>query len=135
MTRRRTRVLSADGSVVWSDCIVASTPVSRMRGLLGRRELAKGEALLLRPCSSIHTCFMRFAIDVVFLDRDGCVVKVVDHLVPWRVSWCKGAREAIEVAAGAAARAGIATGQQVRFAAGAGSHPSVTSDLVGDGVA
>jgi hypothetical protein len=87
-----------------------------MKGLLGRRALATGEALLLRPCSSIHTFFMRFAIDVVFLDRDGRVLKVVEHLVPWRASWCRGAREAIEVAAGATAQAGIEIGRRVQLA-------------------
>ena len=56
---------------------VARTSFTRMRGLLGRRGLAEGEGLLLQPAGSIHTFFMRFPIDVVFLDREQRVVRVV----------------------------------------------------------
>lgn len=65
---------------------LAQNPWSRMVGLLGRKGLADGEGLLLRPCSSIHTLFMRFPIDVVYLDKDGNVLKVVPSLRPFRFS-------------------------------------------------
>ena len=67
-----------DGRVVCERCLVADRPWARMRGLLGRTELPRGEGILLRPAGSIHTFFMRFPIDVVFIDRDGTVVGV-DH--------------------------------------------------------
>src|SRR5437763_308231 len=75
---------TTDGRVVCERCLVAETPLARMRGLLGRRGLDSEEGLLLRPAPSVHTFFMRFAIDVVFLARDGEVVKVVPSLRPWR---------------------------------------------------
>ena len=64
----------------------ARTFGARLRGLLGRSRLAPHTALLLEPCPQVHTWFMRFAIDVVFLDKHNRVVAVAEHLVPWRVS-------------------------------------------------
>lgn len=83
----------------------------RAIGLLGRRALAADEALLIRPCSSIHTFGMRFAIDVVFLDRAGVVLALHPALPPWRTARCRGAQAVLELAAGGAARAGICCGQ------------------------
>ncbi|MGN0826610.1 MAG: DUF192 domain-containing protein [Kiritimatiellia bacterium] len=77
---------------------------ARMKGLLGRKGLAEGEWLWLKPCGAVHTVGMRFAIDVVFLDRDQRVVKVARGVKPWRW-WVWGgwrARSALEGAAGAA---------------------------------
>lgn len=58
----------------------------RFLGLMGRTEFALGEGLLIRPCNSIHTFFMRIAIDAAFLDRDGRIVKRYDALPPWRAT-------------------------------------------------
>ena len=58
-------------------------------------------ALILTPCCSIHTAFMRFAIDVMFVDRDGRVRRIVRELVPWRAVWCARAHAVVELAAGA----------------------------------
>ena len=63
-------LVTADGTVVCPRCRIAKDPWTRMRGLLGRRQLDDGEGILLRPASSVHTWFMLFPIDVVFLDRD-----------------------------------------------------------------
>ena len=65
-----------DGTVVCERCLLAETPLARLRGLLGRRGLDAGEGLLLKPAGSIHTAFMRFAIDAVFLDGSDRVLKV-----------------------------------------------------------
>jgi uncharacterized membrane protein (UPF0127 family) len=86
---------------------------ARLRGLLGRRGLAEGEGMLLRPASSIHTAFMRFAIDAVFVDADGCVVRVVDSIPPWRAAGAKGAKAVVELPAGAAASAGLRAGERL----------------------
>jgi uncharacterized membrane protein (UPF0127 family) len=99
-----------DGTVVCERCLLAETPFARMRGLLGRSGLSSGEGLLLRPAASVHTAFMKFAIDVVFLDRDLRVVKVVAELVPWRTAACRGARAALELPAGEASRRGLREG-------------------------
>lgn len=84
----------------------ARTFGARLAGLLGRPPLRPDEALYLAPCASVHTCFMRYPIDVVFLDPAGRVLKVVEHLRPWRMAACRGARAALELRAGGAARYG-----------------------------
>ena|SRR5437899_1777319 len=99
-----------NGRVVCERCTLARDPLTRMRGLLGRRGLATGEGLLLQPAGSVHTFFMRFAIDVVFLDRERRVVRVVDGLRPWRVAAARGARTVLELGAGEAARVGLCQG-------------------------
>ena len=65
---------------------VAASALERLRGLLGRDGLEPGEGLLLRPCNSIHSCFMRFRFDAVFLDRDGQVLHVIHAMRPFRFS-------------------------------------------------
>jgi uncharacterized protein len=99
-----------DGDVVVENCFLAETALSRCRGLLGRSGLSSGEGMLLRPTSSVHTAFMRFAIDVVFLDRADRVLKVADDLGPWRMAGCRGARAALELPAGEARRRGLRPG-------------------------
>src|ERR1700686_4417354 len=83
---------------------------SRNRGLLGRARLDDGSALILAPCSSIHTFFMRFAIDVLFVRKDGRVVKMYSDLVPWRIAFAVGAFAAIELPAGTAAASDTRSG-------------------------
>ncbi len=81
---------------------------------MGRKALPDGEALLLKPCSSIHTLFMRFPIDVVFIDPRNQVVKVVPELRPFRVAMAPGGAQAVlELEAGAAARADVAPGDRL----------------------
>ena len=67
--------------------IIADTFWKRSIGLMGRSGLKVGQGLLLRPCRSIHTCFMRFAIDVIFLDAKNQVVRIQSNVKPWRVVW------------------------------------------------
>ena len=81
-----------------------------MRGLLGRSSLEYGEALLLRPAGSIHTAFMRFPIDAVFLDADMRVLRIEPNLRPWRIAAQRGARAVVELPAGAAETMGLAVG-------------------------
>ena len=100
----------ARGAAVCERCVVADRARARMRGLLGRSDLAAGEGVLLRPASSIHTHFMRFAIDAVFLDRDLRVVEVRSALPPWRMARKRGAKAVLELRAGEAGRRGIEVG-------------------------
>jgi uncharacterized membrane protein (UPF0127 family) len=88
-----------------------------MRGLLGRDGLGQGEGLLLRPASSIHTFFMRFPIDAVFLDRELAVVGIEDSIVPWRAASQRGAKAVLELPAGESSRRGIAVGDRLTLAA------------------
>lgn len=82
---------------------VARSLPARMRGLMWRRKLPAGEGMLILKCNAIHTCFMRFAIDAVFLDGDDRVVKVVRGIRPWRLFVWGGwrARKVLETASGA----------------------------------
>jgi uncharacterized membrane protein (UPF0127 family) len=105
-------VLSRAGSVCES-CAIADTIWSRLRGLMGRRGLESGEGLLLRPAGSVHTCFMRFAIDVVFLDSESRVLAVSPAVRPWRLRLQRGARAVLELPAGEAERVGIAAGDHL----------------------
>jgi uncharacterized membrane protein (UPF0127 family) len=116
MTRAVTRV--EDGAVVCEECVVADGMFTRMRGLLGRGSLASTEGILLRPASSVHTAFMRFPIDVVFVDRELVVLKVVPELPAWRAAACRGAKATFELAAGEAARRGLAPGTGLTLSAG-----------------
>jgi uncharacterized membrane protein (UPF0127 family) len=107
------RLERQDGSPVCERCLLAETPLTRMKGLLGRRELRRGEGLLLRPASSIHMFFMRFPIDAVWLDGDLNVLKVSPGVAPWKVAACKGAKVVVELPAGEAGRRGIQPGEQL----------------------
>jgi uncharacterized membrane protein (UPF0127 family) len=92
---------------------IADRPLSRMRGLLGRRSLPTGKGLLLRPAGSIHTAFMRFPIDVLFLDRRLRVLGVAERVPPWRIAGRRGARAVLELPAGESARLGVEIGDQL----------------------
>jgi uncharacterized membrane protein (UPF0127 family) len=106
-----------DGAIVCERCTVADNPLRRMRGLLGRDGLESGEGLLLRPASAVHTYFMRFAIDVVFLDRSLVVVGIADSVDPWKARSRKGAKAVLELPAGESERRGLAVGDRLELAA------------------
>jgi uncharacterized protein len=104
-----------DGSVVCERCSVATTAVTRLRGLLGRSSLPAGEGILLRPAGSIHTAFMRFPIDAVFLDRDLTVVAIKPDLAPWRMAARRGAKSVLELPAGESKRRRLAVGERLEL--------------------
>jgi len=90
----------------------ADTFLSRLAGLLAMAPLQAGEGLLLSPCASVHTAFMRYAIDVVFLDRVGVIKKIVPALKPWRMAACAGAYQTLELSAGQCAALRLSPGQR-----------------------
>jgi uncharacterized protein len=102
-----------DGNIVCERCLLAETALTRMRGLLGRRELPSGEGILLRPASSVHMAFMRFPIDAVFLDKDWRVLKIAADLQPWRAAAARGSKSVLEIPAGEAARRGLTVGDRL----------------------
>jgi uncharacterized protein len=79
---------------------LAVTRADRRRGLLGRDSLDLSAGMMLAPCVAVHTAFMRFPIDVMFVDRDGVVRKIVRDLKPWRIATSPRAYAAVELAAG-----------------------------------
>lgn len=79
----------------------ADTFLTRLFGLIPRRSLGDEEGLWLEPCAMIHMCFMGFAIDAVFLDREMKVLRVIGTMRPWTFSpWVRGARGVLELPAG-----------------------------------
>jgi uncharacterized protein len=112
---------TVEGQVVCERCLVADSPRPRMRGLLGRRGLESGEGLLLKPAGSVHTFFMRFPIDVVFLSREGEVLKVARALPAWRLAGARRAKAALELGADEAERRGISVGTRLDLTVLAGS--------------
>jgi uncharacterized protein len=103
------------GQAVCELCEIADGFFSRGRGLLGRRRLARGHGLLIKPTWSVHTWFMRFPIDVVFLDRQLRILKVRTHMRPWRTVSRLGASSVLELAAGECDRLELAVGDRLAW--------------------
>lgn len=119
MGRGFTVINTPRGTVIATHAWRAATPWSRLVGLLGRSGLAAGEGVHLVPCGSVHTWFMRFTIDVLYLDREGRVLKAVPALRPFRWSW--GGRQThsvLELPAGTIAATGTAPGDALTFEPG-----------------
>lgn len=104
------------GLVMASELRVADTPWSRARGLLGKKGLRQGEGLLIRPCIGIHTFFMSFTIDVIFLDRDNRVLATVERLKPQRATRLVMASAGVmELPAGTVADSGTRPGDAIEI--------------------
>jgi uncharacterized membrane protein (UPF0127 family) len=92
----------------------ADTFVRRLVGWMGRARADAGEGLLIVPCNAIHTFFMRMPIDVVFLDAQDTVVRLLHALPPWRATRpCPGARAVLELPAGTLATSGTREGDRL----------------------
>ena len=92
--------------------IIADSFLTRLKGLMFQKALQPSTGLLLAPCNSVHMCFMRFAIDVVYLDERHNVIKVVKNLKPWTgLSICRKAWAALELNAGEAEKYGFEVGR------------------------
>jgi uncharacterized protein len=79
---------------------IAGSGGDRRKGLLGRKSLPVGEGLWIVPCEAVHTFFMRFAIDLIYLDRKHRVVKTKENVRPWRLSACLRAHSVLELPLG-----------------------------------
>lgn len=111
------RVINATRNRVMGECVrEAATVVSRMIGLLGRRSLAAGEGLWIRPCNAIHSVGMRFEFDAVFLDRNMRVVHLVRKFGRNRISRIvRLARGVLELPPGTIEETGTEVGDEVAF--------------------
>jgi uncharacterized membrane protein (UPF0127 family) len=98
-----------------NDVALASTRADRRRGLLGRDGLGQSAALVLSPCWAIHTMFMRFPIDVIFVDREGRAVRIVRDLPPWRIAGAASAKSTIELPAGSLQLRDVQVGDTLRI--------------------
>ncbi|MGH9562296.1 MAG: DUF192 domain-containing protein [Terracidiphilus sp.] len=104
------------GTILAARLEKAHTAATRNKGLLGRDSLPAGEGLWIAPCESVHTFFMRFPIDLVYLDRKLRVKKVRHGVRAWRVSACLTAYSVLELPAGTAAATQTERGDQVEIA-------------------
>jgi hypothetical protein len=103
------------GSVLAERLRIADSFFSRLRGLLGTDGLPTGGALLIRPCNSIHMFGMRYAIDVVFADQAGRVLKTVAGLAPGRLAKCPGSAWVVELPCGTLAASNTEIGDIIQF--------------------
>jgi uncharacterized membrane protein (UPF0127 family) len=93
---------------------VADNPWTGFRGLMGSPPLTRGEGLLIVPCSSIHTHFMRFPIDVLYVDRDMQVIAILHSIRPWRFGQIHPrSRFVVELPAGTAEKTNTQVGDRL----------------------
>jgi hypothetical protein len=103
------------GTNLASSVEVADTTGTRRRGLLGRMSLPAGHGLWIIPCEGVHTWFMHFPIDLIFVNRDRRIVRLRSDVVPWRLSACFSAVSVLEVAAGSIRASGTERGDLLDF--------------------
>jgi uncharacterized membrane protein (UPF0127 family) len=101
------------GNVVCERAELANTWWTRFRGLLGRSGLPAGDGMLIVPAPSIHSAFMRFEFDAIFLDREMKVVALAERIPPWRARSARRAKSVLELAAGQIAERGVQLGDQL----------------------
>lgn len=115
MRRGGVRFFNGDDSVAGLMAARTETPWERSRGLLWREALQADEGLLISPCNAVHTFGMRYAIDLVYVTRDGRVRKIIAGLKPRRLSGCLRAHAVLELAAGTAARLKLNQGMRMQW--------------------
>ena len=117
LSSARVLIRNADTNRPLADRLVCATGrLARARGLLGRPSLPAGEALWIAPCRGVHTCGMRFPIDIIALSADGRVVDVVSNVRPWRIRLPRpGTAGVLELRAGSAAASATEIGHRIQF--------------------
>lgn len=103
------------GTLIGDSVSLARTGAERRTGLLKHGGLGLGEGLWIVPCEAVHTFFMKFAIDVLYLDRKRRVKKTVSELMPWRMSMHLPAYSVVELPVGAIADSATVAGDQLEF--------------------
>jgi hypothetical protein len=112
------RIYNLSRQAELADCAeVAGHGAARRKGLLGRTCLPPGGGLWIVPCESVHTFFMKFPIDLVYIDRNKKVRKVRSDVPPWRLSACLSAHSIIELPAGTVRNTQTALGDRLEFTA------------------
>jgi uncharacterized protein len=112
--RERSIVHQPTGEVIASKVRLANTFLTRLRGLMFRLRLAPGSGLWLRPCQGIHTFWMFFPIDVIFLDRELRIVRLVEKLRPFRLTRPHfAAHSVLELEAGTISKCGLKVGERL----------------------
>jgi uncharacterized membrane protein (UPF0127 family) len=103
------------GAVLATSALVADSSETRRTGLLKHTALPEGEGLWIVPCEGVHSFWMKFSIDVLYLDREKKVRKIRHDMKPWKVSFCLPAHSVLELPAGTAKRTNTRPGDQLVF--------------------
>jgi uncharacterized membrane protein (UPF0127 family) len=129
----RLHVSNLTRSTVLATCLeVADSGAKRNKGLLGRKGLAPGEGLWIVPCESVHTFFMQFPIDLVYLDRKNRIRKVCDSVPPWRLSACFSAHSILELPSGTIRSTQTQPGDMLEFSPAASAADSAADSASPD---
>lgn len=106
----------ARGTVIVEHLEMADSYFKRLIGLMGRPDLPEGHGLWIVPCNDIHSCFMRFDFDAVFLDKEHRVLYTLERMKPWRISKIvRGGKIVLELPAGTIARTQTQVGDQLEL--------------------
>ncbi len=107
------KVVTDDNSCVVSQVWRTDGMRERMQGLLAWSRLDPDQGMWIEPCSSVHTMFMRYDLDLIYLDDKGLVKKIVANVRPWRISGCYDARATLELFPGALDEINLSVGQSL----------------------
>ncbi len=125
--------IRSNGKLIADKTEFATSPWKRFRGLMLRSaaDFQPGQALVIDPCTSIHMFFMRFPIDVLYLNRENVVVRAQQKIRPWRIGaiYTRGARFVVELPAGTIAESGVTSGDVVAIGQPGVSTPDHISKL------
>ncbi|MEG6612971.1 DUF192 domain-containing protein [Pseudoclostridium thermosuccinogenes] len=102
--------------VICTEISIADTFMRRFLGLMGKKEIPPGKGLIITPCNSIHTFFMRMPLDIIFIDKSNIALHVIENLQPWRISpVILNARSVIEVPSGTVKKTGTTQGDRLEI--------------------
>lgn len=103
-------------NIIVENLFLADSIWSRTKGLMGKKDLAEEEGLLLVPCNSVHSMFMRFPIDLLFLDRELNIIRIIEKFKPWRATpMFRDCRQVVELKAGVALKKGVSVRDELEI--------------------
>jgi uncharacterized membrane protein (UPF0127 family) len=106
--------IMVDDTILAHTVVVADHFFTRLRGLLGTKALPEGQALLIRPCNSVHTFFMKYNIDVLFVGKDGQILKIAEDMRPGQIAWCNKGAFVIELPGGTMSKTAVKAGKYLQ---------------------
>lgn len=103
--------------VIVEKLFIANSFWPRMKGLMGKKDLAEDEGLLLVPCNSVHSMFMRFPIDLLFLDRELKIIRIIERFKPWKATPIfRDCYQVVELRSGIVVKKGVSIKDELEIA-------------------